>query len=399
MKPDQKNLLPWFDAAAEVLFATYLAALHVEGEPSPLLLEEVGSLVRTRLSGLKLSSQATYRKGWNRWMAYARSRGLRVLPATEVGVLAWMRHDLCYTVQAKYFQPYLSALNKAHEHCGEIPVALGDAVADSRKSIALQQEAVAAKATRIRLPVEHVCSILDAALALEVSALSPSSVRLLRGSVAVCVDAAAGSRGNTGVRIRDGDVQLLGPNGRDGHVVRLCSLKGEVMVEELTGREKTLIYPPGAIDGLCQLIVKWESVRQDLGVNSKGVDPGTPRDSWYRLPGEEKTWDWNVDRMNEFLSEVLQALSICAPATFLYSWHSLRHMAASSQSAIGVADAKIMFLQNWASMKVALETYIDPLCPATAGCFRWYGWLLPPSLADLQAAAAVEAPAVFLLAS
>eukprot|EP01048_Picozoa_sp_COSAG05_P024179 COSAG05_NODE_5566_length_1138_cov_1.967276_2_plen_78_part_00 len=77
----------------------------------------------------------------------------------------------------------------------------------------------------------------------------------------------------------------------------------------------------------------------------------------------------------------------------------MRHMAASSQSAIGVSDAKIMFLQNWASMKVALETYIDPLCPATAGCFRWYGWLLPPSLADLQAAAAVEASAVFLLAS
>eukprot|EP01048_Picozoa_sp_COSAG05_P009531 COSAG05_NODE_791_length_7316_cov_149.311071_1_plen_24_part_10 len=24
-------------------------------------------------------------------------------------------------------------------------------------------------------------------------------------------------------------------------------------------------------------------------------------------------------------------------------------------------------------MKVALDTYIDPLCPATAACFRWYG--------------------------
>jgi len=103
--------------------------------------------------------------------------------------------------------------------------------------------------------------------------------------------------------------------------------------------------------------------------------------------------------MNEFLNEALKALDICAPDSFAYSWHSLRHMAASSQSEIGVVESKTMYLQNWSSMTVALDTYIDPLCPATAACFRWYGWLLPPSLADLQAAAAVEAPAVFLLAS
>ena len=103
--------------------------------------------------------------------------------------------------------------------------------------------------------------------------------------------------------------------------------------------------------------------------------------------------------MNEFLGEVLKALDVCAPDTFVYSWHSLRHMAASSQSAIGVVDSKIMYLQNWSSMKVALSTYIDPLCPATLDCFRWYGWLLPPSLADLDAAAYEQGtPAVFRLA-
>ena len=59
--------------------------------------------------------------------------------------------------------------------------------------------------------------------------------------------------------------------------------------------------------------------------------------------------------MNEFLGEALKALDVCAPDTFVYSWHSLRHMAASSQSAIGVVDSKIMYLQNWSSMKVALK--------------------------------------------
>lgn len=401
MAPERRNLLPWYEAAAELLFAKYMADLQLESDevPSQQLLSEVGSLVSTRLSGLKLSSQATYRKGWNRWTQYAKSRGLKVLPATEVGVLAWMRHDLCYTVQAQYFQPYLSALNKAHEHCEVAPVACGDAVSDSRKSIAQQQLAVVQKATRIRLPIEHVSRILDAALALPVSADIPESVRMLRNSVAVCVDAAGGSRGNTGVHIRESDVQLLGPDGRDGHVVRLRSLKGEVMVDVLTGKEKTLIYPPEAVRGLCQLIAKWESVRKELGVASGGELANVEKDSWYRLPGEMQTWNWNVDKMNEFLGEVLKALDVCAPDTFVYSWHSLRHMAASSQSAIGVVDSKIMYLQNWSSMKVALSTYIDPLCPATLDCFRWYGWLLPPSLADLNAAAYEQGtPAVFRLA-
>ena len=44
--------------------------------------------------------------------------------------------------------------------------------------------------------------------------------------------------------------------------------------------------------------------------------------------------------MNRFLTECLRALQIVAPATFTYSWHSLRHMAASSQSAIGAICAR-----------------------------------------------------------
>jgi hypothetical protein len=102
-------------------------------------------------------------------------------------------------------------------------------------------------------------------------------------------------------------------------------------------------------------------------------------ESWYRLPTESGTAKWNVGKMNEFLGCVLQPLGIVAPASFKFSYHSLRHGAASSQSAIGVVAAKTMWLQNWKSMHVALSTYIDPLCPATRGCYRFFGWLLPPS--------------------
>ena len=45
------------------------------------------------------------------------------------------------------------------------------------------------------------------------------------------------------------------------------------------------------------------------------------------------------------------------------------------------------------SMQVAYATYIDPLCPATPACYRFFGWLLPPSLADLPVDAQVSAAA------
>ena len=384
--PAVKSALPWFDEAFRLLKDRFLSQLRAAGtEATATLVAEVEELARVRLTGLKASSEGSYRKAWNRWAEYAASRGMPLLPATEVGVLAWMRHDLCYTVQARYFQPYLSALNKAHSHCEMAPVALGDAVADSRKSIAAQQQAVYEAATRIRLPAEYASRILDAALQLKVVVTDARSVGLLRAATAVCIDASCGSRGNTGVHIREGDVQLVSRGGLpDGHVIRLRALKGQVLVEELTGREKVLSFPEGAIEGLAALILKWEQCREELGVVSGGSAAGGPRDSWYRLPGEKQTWLWDVGQMNRVLTECLRALQIVAPATFTYSWHSLRHMAASSQSAIGVTDSRIMHLQNWSSMKVALSTYIDPLCPVTPACFRWYGWMLPPARGEVE---------------
>ena len=113
-------------------------------------------------------------------------------------MLLWLRRDLCYTVRMKNIQPYLSALNKCHEHIGLDPVALGKDVVGARKAIAQQQAAVMEEATRVRLPAEHAEKVLIAALKLEVDPQIPATLRLLRGSVAMLVDFCAGSRGNTG---------------------------------------------------------------------------------------------------------------------------------------------------------------------------------------------------------
>ncbi len=41
----------------------------------------------------------------------------------------------------------------------------------------------------------------------------------------------------------------------------------------------------------------------------------------------------------------------------------------------------MLWLQGWSSKGVALSTYIDPNCPATAGCYWALEWLLPPPVA------------------
>ena len=67
------------------------------------------------------------------------------------------------------------------------------------------------------------------------------------------------------------------------------------------------------------------------------------------------------------------------------------------EKAINVADSKIMFMHNWKSMVVAYATYIDPLCPATPACYRFFGWLLPPARADLPPVSQEVVSAVFAL--
>ena len=71
--------------------------------------------------------------------------------------------------------------------------------------------------TRIWLPAEAAEWVLEAALRLSVDPAQPVTLWLLWASVALLVDLCAGSRGNMGVHLQAGDVQLL-DGGASGHV-------------------------------------------------------------------------------------------------------------------------------------------------------------------------------------
>ena len=81
--------------------------------------------------------------------------------------------------------------------------------------------------------------------------------------------------------------------------------------------------------------------------------------------------------MNDFLGVLMHWHGLVPPPGCAYSYHSIRHMAASSMKAIGVADQRVKMMGNWADMVTADKKYVDPACTDTYGCYRLYGHLLP----------------------
>jgi hypothetical protein len=73
----------------------------------------------------------------------------------------------------------------------------------------------------------------------------------VRAALAVASDFAGGSRGNTGVHLRVGDLVIIAGGEK---VMRLRARKGEILHEAVTGREKVLRFPAAQMDGWASLI-------------------------------------------------------------------------------------------------------------------------------------------------
>jgi hypothetical protein len=178
MRPLEKSTLPWYQATADYFTDKYVRGLVAAGvEMSAKLEGDVSELVRTRLAGLKKTTKSSYKGKWLRWERFAASRQMAAVPVTLVGVLLWIRQDLCYAVRMKHVQPYLSALNKCHEHLELPAVASGHDVVSTHKAIAEQQAAVFEETTRVRLPAEDAERVLVAALQLKMDRDDPRTWR------------------------------------------------------------------------------------------------------------------------------------------------------------------------------------------------------------------------------
>jgi predicted nucleic acid-binding protein len=280
------------------------------------------------------------------------------LPATTQTVLRWLDADVCAggKVQAQSLQPYLSAINAVHEDLDYDKPALGHAVRRYRRGIAHLRTASGRGAQRVYLPPAVVSQLLDWALSLDLSRASRGEIRSFRAAVAVVFTFSFFARGATGSRLLDAHVR----RSVAGVTVTLAHEKGRATASEA----RTVTLPPGSIPGLEQLLERWEAFRGP-------VKPGT---SYYALPGEKRR-TFTAGFIDSWTRESLAQLDVQAPAGEKWSGHSLRKGAASGAAAIDVALHRICYMGGWSIHSRVVHDYIDPTCPASAACRRFYGWL------------------------
>ena len=357
--------VPWHDVAE--------ANLRLEYGDGP----EADALISFHLEDIKQSTVASYGPQFVRFVDFCTDRGLAYLPADPIAIEKWVAFDLAATVNAKNLSTYLRPINKAHA-AAKIPrPALGERYHSLIAGIKRRQYRLDPEPdTSVWLPCDDLCVILDSALTDVVDTDDRAAVELFRAKVAVVVDFCHCNRGDTGVNIRPGDLQIQ----RGSLFLRQRKLKGEdddaVRESGDVSEAPVLSIPAGCVDGLVQLIEKWNSVRSKLGLPTT-ADGLPDKVGYYRLPWEMRQAKWPQSKMNEFIKDACAACDVTAPAGFRYTWHQLRHGAATGMSSLNVPLVTAKTFGRWSLAGTTYETVYSHPAPATLGARRLFGWMLP----------------------
>ena len=137
-----------------------------------------------------------------------------------------------------------------------------------------------------------------------------------------------------------------------------------------------LSIPAGCVAGLAGLIEKWDNIRSQLRLPT--TSEGQPsKVGYYRLPWEMRQAKWPQSKMNDFIKLACAACAVSAPAGFRYTYHQLRHGAATGMSSLGVPLITAKTFGRWSVSGTTYETTYAHPAPATLGARRLFGWLLP----------------------
>ena len=311
---------------------------------------------------LASSTGETYGGHWSRFVRWCESQPDEPcpLPASTETVVRWVEEiTQGGQVQESSLQPYLSALNKVHDDLRFEKPACGTFLGAYRKGLARLQVAAQPlrEATRTYLPPPTVEAALLWALSVDPRTLDGARQLAFRACVAVVFTFCLFARGGTGSALRDGHVRRH----TGGVTVTLAHAKGRGHKR----RAQAITIPPGAIPGLEELLSAWESFR--------GSVPATH--CYYRMPLDEGMPPSTA--VDSWLGEVLDLLGASPPEGEKWTGHSLRKGAASGASAHGVALFRVCYMGDWASTSAAVHDYIDPTCPNSPACRRFFGWLRP----------------------
>jgi len=321
---------------------------------------EIIDLISISLAGSTMDLYGNHVARFVRWCEAQPDRP-SPLPASTGTVVRWIVGDVTRggRVKAGSLQPYLSAINRIHRDLELDEPALGHLVQQVKAGLGHRQADAGRSARRVYLPPTVVERLLTWALEADMSLIAADRRQgaLYRAVVAVVLTFCFFARGGTGSALEDGHVR----RSVAGVTITLDREKGK----RVEGTARTITLPPGAIPGLEALLDRWEALRGSVDSTR----------CYFSYPGERRAFP--STQIDTWLTLCLAHFGETPPPGEKWTGHSLRKGAASGAAAVDVALHKICWCGGWSIKSKAVFDYIDPTCPRTPACRRFFGWLAP----------------------
>ena len=320
-------------------------------------------LAHGRTSG----TQRSYADKWAKFVHFCttvqREAGCRSLcplpakPSTVVCYIAWLSEQ---KIKEKSLNPYKSAINQAHSDMGYRKPAEGDQLRLLRKGYAALEGHGVDPVARVPVPAAAIDEVLDLGLRTD-------EMPVLRACAAVVLAFAFFHRGDTGHKLLARHISV------HAHGISISPRAKTLPLNvayPLTRFESARFDPESRV---WRLLKKWQDYAKTYQ---------KPDSSFWALP-RETAKRFPATIIDTWLKSCLLAVGRKPQPGEKYSGHSLRKGGASAANAVGVQLPAIMAFGVWKSLAAA-QLYISPLVTADLAAFRFFGWMLPRTFAELQ---------------
>ena len=320
--------------------------------------------------GRRPSTKKSYAGKWRRFVRFCTNilpqvygvRARKYLPATERTVLMYLCHLRAEgLVHECSLNPYLAAINQAHEDLGLPRPAVGHWTALLRRGFkdAEGEDFNEDIERTIRAPVPP-----EAIHALLLLGLNTDDTTVLRRCACIVLCYCWFNRADSGVLLLRRDVTIdargitLNQHGKTIARNQACPVH----------RRHDARFDHGGL--VLKLLQRWHSASAVWQ---------SPDHHYWSLAGESQSASaWPAKLVTSWLNSVLLLVDMAPPSGEKWTGHSLRSGGASACIAIGVDIFHIMKHGVWKSL-AAVQQYLSMMDLPTTANYIFFGWLLPRS--------------------
>ena len=322
--------------------------------------------------GRRTSTKVSYAGKWQRFVDFCSTilpqvygqKARAALPAAPRTVLLYMAHLSAEgSVSEKSLNPYLAAINQAHEDLGLPRPALGHGFrllrAGFREVEGEERDAEADRSVRMPVPADVIFDILRFGL----TTIDPSC---LRKAACVVLCYCWYNRADSGVLLQRQHVTF----DRRGITVNSLSKTMPRNLACPVHRPHSCRFDPGGL--VLQLLLRWHHYSAAWQ---------RPHDCYWSLSSDPPAFRASV--IGTWLNDLLPLVQHAPPTGESWTGHSLRSGGASASLAIGVPLFYIMQHGLWKSLQ-SVQQYLSLVVKHSPAAWLFFGWMLPPSAPSVQ---------------